>query len=145
MLLCAVVTASSMACSDATQPDSGPVGAWTLVAVDGCALPAAIDVGAQIVAGELELSADGTYWRRTHALIFDAPFQDWSAGQWSLAGDRISLRREDGLSESVGTWTANIIEIVGIRTLRYSRTGAATTPPPPMTTTPSQPGRPPRR
>jgi len=143
MLLCTVVIASSMACSDATQPNPEPVGGWTLVGVDGSALPATIDVGAQIVGGELELSADGTYQRRTRALIFDVPFQDWSTGQWSVTGGRISFRRDDGLSESLGTWTANSIEIAGVRTLRYSPMVAAPTPTP-TTTMPSQPMRPPR-
>ena len=98
-----------------------PRGNWTLVAVDGHPLPAFIDVGAEIVAGELELSADGSYWSSTHATIFGAEFQDWWEGRWSVASDRIVLQRAGQPADFVGTWSGNTIEIAGTRTMRYAR------------------------
>jgi hypothetical protein len=101
-------------------------------------LPALIDVGAEIVAGELELSADGSYWSRTDATIFGAAFHDWWEGRWSVASDRIVLQRAGQPADFVGTWSGNTIEIAGIRTMRYAR------PPTPMNATTSSPTRPSR-
>jgi len=119
------VAATLLACSDSrpTGVDTGSSaarGSWTLVAVDGHALPASIDAGAQIVAGELELLADGSYWSRTHANVFGAAFQDWFEGRWSVAGERIVLQRADQ-TVLAGMWAVNTIEIAAARTMRYVR------------------------
>jgi hypothetical protein len=140
-----IVAATLLACSDSSQPtgleagSTGLRGSWMLVAVDGQPLPARIDDGAEIVAGELELSAGGSYWTSTHATIFGAPFNDWWEGRWSVAGDRLVLERSGQAAVFVGTWSGSTIEIAGTRTMRYARPSTRANP-----TTSSSPTRPSR-
>jgi hypothetical protein len=96
-------------------------GRWTLVAVDGQALPVELDVGAQLVGGDLQLSADGSYWNQTRANIGSAMVHGWSEGRWSVSGGQITLR-PNGQSEAISAkWGGTYIEIVDSRSLQYKR------------------------
>jgi len=130
-ILFGVVAASLSACSDLTRPigfDADLRGRWVLVAVDGQPLPVPLDPGAEIVAGELELLADGSYWSSTHATIAGVAFHDLWKGRWSIAADRILLERAGQTAVFAGTWNGVTIEIAGTRAMRYARPPAAPTP-----------------
>jgi hypothetical protein len=141
-----VFAATLLACSEYPAPtgfDSDPLGRWALVAVDGHALPAPVDAGAEIVGGELELSADGSYWSSTRATIAGVAFQDVLRGRWSVVRDRITLERADQTAVVAGTWNGVTIEIAGTRTLRYTRPPMTATTNP-TTASPTPPKRAPR-
>jgi hypothetical protein len=126
-----IVAATLLGCSEQILPtgfDSDPLGRWALVAVDGHLLPAPLDADAEIVAGELELSADGSYWTSTRAIISGIAFQDLLRGRWSVASDRITLQRAGQTAVVVGTWNGATIEIAGRRTLRYARPAPSSNP-----------------
>jgi hypothetical protein len=116
--------AISSACSSPTEA-SGPDEDWTLVAVDGNPLPALIGPGAEIIAGSLQLSRDGSYTKQTRAIIEGVTFEDLHTGHWTALPGRIELRPSDGGDPVVARWHDGSIEIPGGRTIRYLPASAA--------------------
>jgi hypothetical protein len=108
----------SSACSTPTAV-SGPDEDWTLVAIDGNPLPAAIGPGAEIIAGTLQLSRDGSFVKQTRAIIEGVTFEDVHTGRWTARAGRVELRPSDGGEPVVAQWHDGRIEISGVRTITY--------------------------
>ena len=121
-LLAAALAAFSASCSTPTESlPHAMTGRWILAAVDGQSLPVEIDVGAELVGGDLQLSTDGTYWNQTRASIGGAIVHGWSEGRWTASGGEITLHPVGQSSTIPATWTGPYIEIVDSRTLQYTR------------------------
>jgi hypothetical protein len=115
-----VLFLAASGCAEPTRPTS-PEGTWTLIAVDGVALPAAIQSSIEAVGGSIELRPDGTYAELTQTSIAGTVLQSRVDGSWQREGSTLQLLdRHVGLPY-VGHWTRATLEIRGERTLRYSR------------------------
>ena len=117
--LCSLA-AGTAACAEPTRPMS-PVGMWTLVSVDGAALPAAIITDVAIVSGTLELRVDGTYEELTGARLAGTLTQTRVSGEWRESAGIVELLDRIAGLPFAGRWSASSLEVQGERAMKYGR------------------------
>ena len=115
-----LISALAAGCTQAVRPAT-PEGRWTLVAVDGAALPANVGAQIRVESGTLELNADGTYSELTESSAGPGALRAQFAGRWRWSGGTVELLdREAGLP-FVARWAGSSLEVTGERAMRYAR------------------------
>ena len=116
----ALLVFAAAGCARPTAPES-PVGMWTLVNVNGAALPAQIVRHIDIVSGSLELKADGSYEESTQTRFPDAVVQTTVRGAWRMAGKNVEFMDRIAGLPFLGRWDGSSLEVQGERAMRYAR------------------------
>jgi hypothetical protein len=108
-------------CSDSTGPGSAVAGVYMLRNVNGITPPVTIYQDAtyrvDVLAGEIELDANGNYRGTTRYQEFDhgiaqQPYDETIVGYWTLSGNQIALTDRDFPNDPyVGTINGNSITL----------------------------------